>query len=80
MSPMRQQRCYTFHYNDVIMGAMASQITSLTIINSTVYSGVAWIGSHFRRNWAWNDPVNFFSVHLTNRYSVKMATPEPAWS
>ena len=27
------------HYNDVIMSAMASQITSLTIVNSTVYSG-----------------------------------------
>ena len=27
------------HYNDVIMGAMASQITSLTIAYSTVYSG-----------------------------------------
>ena len=27
------------HYNDVIMGVMASQITSLTIVNSTVYSG-----------------------------------------
>ena len=27
------------HYNDVIMGGMASQITSLTIVNSTVYSG-----------------------------------------
>ena len=26
------------HYNDVIMGAMASQITSLPIIYSTVYS------------------------------------------
>ena len=26
-------------YNDVIMGAMASQITSLTIVYSTVYSG-----------------------------------------
>ena len=30
---------YTWHYNDVIMGAMASQITSLTIVYSTVYSG-----------------------------------------
>ena len=29
--------CY--HYVDVIMSAMASQITSLTIVNSTVYSG-----------------------------------------
>ena len=27
------------HYDDVIMGAMASQITSLTIAYSTVYSG-----------------------------------------
>ena len=28
-----------FHYSDAIMGAMASQITSLTIGYSTVYSG-----------------------------------------
>ena len=28
-----------FHYNDVIMSAMASQITSFTIVYSTVYSG-----------------------------------------
>ena len=27
------------HYNDIIMGVMASQITSLTIVYSTVYSG-----------------------------------------
>ena len=27
------------HYNDVIMGAMASHITSLAIVYSTVYSG-----------------------------------------
>ena len=27
------------HYNDVIMGAIASQITSLTIVYSIVYSG-----------------------------------------
>ena len=27
------------HYSDVIMGTMASQITSLTIVYSTVYSG-----------------------------------------
>ena len=29
----------TVHYNDVIMGANTSQITSLTIVYSTVYSG-----------------------------------------
>ena len=28
------------HYRDVIMGAIASQITSLTIVYPTVYSGV----------------------------------------
>ena len=28
-----------FHYCDVIMGAMASQISSLTIVNSTIHSG-----------------------------------------
>ena len=47
----RQLRCANFsndiipynevtqHYNDVIMGAIGSQITSLTIVYSTVYSG-----------------------------------------
>ena len=29
----------TFHYTDVIMGTMASQITSLTIVYWTIYSG-----------------------------------------
>ena len=29
---------WTLHYNDVIMGVIASQITSLTIVYSTVYS------------------------------------------
>ena len=33
--------CFKFllHYSDVIMGVMASQITSLTIVYSTVYPG-----------------------------------------
>ena len=30
---------WLFHYNDVIMDSMASQITSLTIVYSAVYSG-----------------------------------------
>ena len=30
---------YSLHYDDVIMGKMASQITSLTIVYSTIYSG-----------------------------------------
>ena len=32
-------RLFLDHHNDVIMGAMASQITSFTIVYSTVYSG-----------------------------------------
>ena len=34
-----EQNSRHFHYDDVIMGAMASQITSLTIVYSTVNSG-----------------------------------------
>ena len=34
-----QQRNFSFHYSDDIMGEMASQITSLAIVYSTVYSG-----------------------------------------
>ena len=30
---------FSFHYDDVIMSTIASQITSLTIVYSTVYSG-----------------------------------------
>ena len=33
------QRCIFLHYSDVIMGAKASQLTTLTIIYSIVYSG-----------------------------------------
>ena len=32
-------RVLNLHYGDVIMGTIASQITSLTIVYSTVYSG-----------------------------------------
>ena len=38
--PGQWEPCGVWHYNDVIMGTMASQITSLTILYSTVYSGV----------------------------------------
>ena len=35
----RMIRCNWWHYNDVMMCTMASQITSLTSVYSTVYSG-----------------------------------------
>ena len=34
-----QWTLFLMHYGDVILGAMASQITSLTIVHSIVYSG-----------------------------------------
>ena len=34
-----ESKWYWYHYSDVIIGAMASQITSLTIVYSTVCSG-----------------------------------------
>ena len=39
MTSVRDWGMGIIHYNDVIMIAMASQITSLTIVYSTVYSG-----------------------------------------
>ena len=33
------QPTLAYHHNDIIMSAMASQITSLTIVYSSVYSG-----------------------------------------
>ena len=49
------------HYNDVIMGAMASQITSLTTVCSTVYSGADQIKENIKalRHWpcTGNSPV-----------------------
>ena len=38
LSPSVRNLCW--HYNDVIIGAIASQITSLAIVYSTVYSGL----------------------------------------
>ena len=39
MKPIRNQCVQIPHYNDVIMSTIASQITSLTIVYLTVYSG-----------------------------------------
>ena len=39
LSDISDIHCWYIHYSEVIMGEMASQITSLTIVYSTVYSG-----------------------------------------
>ena len=57
-------RCYcnlrwiTFHYDDVKMGAMASQITSLTIVYSTVYSGADQSKHHSSASLAFGWGIN----------------------
>ena len=38
MKYFQRTRSISYHYNDVIMGAIASEIASLTIVYSTVYS------------------------------------------
>ena len=45
------------HYSDVIMGAIASQITSVTIVYSTVYSDAVKKKIKAPRLWPFNSPV-----------------------
>ena len=40
-----------FHYDEVVMGAMASHITSLTIVYSTVYSDADQRNIKAPRHW-----------------------------
>ena len=61
--PGHQQPWDWMHYDDVIMSTIASQITSLTIVYSTVYSGAdqrkyqssAWLAFVW---WIHRGPVN----------------------
>ena len=46
-----KSRHLPWHYNDVIMGAIASKITSLTIIYSTVYSSESKGNIKAPRHW-----------------------------
>ena len=43
--------CNHQHYSGVMMGAMASQMTSLMIIYSTVYSGADQTSKPYITNW-----------------------------
>ena len=44
---------WRYHYNDIIMGAIASQLTSLTIVYSTVYSTQIKENIKALRHWPW---------------------------
>ena len=43
--------CLLMHYNDVLMGAMVSQIARRTIVYSTVYSGADQRNTKAPRHW-----------------------------
>ena len=49
--PLYWQVITTHHYSDVIMASMASQITSLTTVYSTVYSGADKKNIKAPRHW-----------------------------
>ena len=54
----RPRKLHLLHYYDVIMGAIASQITSLTIVYSSVYSGADQSKHQSSASLAFVSPVN----------------------
>ena len=94
MSNISHETKFAFHYNDVIMNAMASQITSLKIAYSTVYAGadqrkqqssasMAFVRGIHR--WPVNYPYkgsvtrNRFPFHDVIIYRLGFCFPEPKW-
>ena len=47
----RDQMTIYIHYGDVIMGAMTSQITGVSIVSATVYSGADQRNIKAPRHW-----------------------------
>ena len=62
---------WVIHYNDVIMGAMASQITSLTIFYSTVYSGADQRKHQSSVSLAFVRGIHRWPVNTPHKGSVK---------
>ena len=64
------ERSFATHYCDVIMGAMASQITSLTIVYSTAYSG-ADQGKHpSSSSLAFLRVIHWWPVNYPHKWTV----------
>ena len=57
------------HYSDVIIGAMASKITGISIVYSTVYSG-----AHQRKHQSWASLAFVRGIH---RWPVNYPHKEP---
>ena len=58
------------HYNDGIMGVMASQITSLTIVYWTVYSGVDQRKHQSSASLAFEREIHRWPVHSPHKWPV----------
>ena len=58
------------HYSDVKMGAMASQITSLTIVYSTVYSGADQRKHHSSASMAFVRGIHRSPVNSPHKWPV----------
>ena len=65
------QRCHNLlHYNDVIMGAIASQITGLTIVYSTVFSDADHRKHQSSASLAFVRGIRRGPVNFTHKWSV----------
>ena len=62
---------FRIHYNDVIMGAMASQITSLTIVYTAVYSGVDQRKRQSSASLAFMRWIHWWPVNSPQKWPVK---------
>ena len=58
------------HYSDVIMGMMASQITSLTIVYTTVYSGADQRKHQSTASLAFVRGIHLWPVNSPHKWSV----------
>ena len=58
------------HYSDVIMDAMASQTTSLTVVHSTVYSGADQRKHQSSASLAFMQGIHWWSVKSPHKWRV----------
>ena len=65
---------YIYHYGDVIMGEIASQITSLTIDYSTVYSDTDERIHQSSASLAMASNTEFWYISVRSRYQMSMHT------
>ena len=63
-----------YHYNDVIMGAMASQITSITIVYLAVYSGEDQRKNQSSASLAFVRAIHWWPVNFPHKGPVMWKT------